>query len=327
MWAAAERVLQTVVGRAELTGQALVGEARRRQLLTLGDAHAMVALQSWVDGLQDADKVEPHTSVPPNETERSVAREAWLALEHAVEHPLAPPPAVAAPLQAAVDRTLAAPHSAPSAETLSSARASGGATAWDAAGAVSLRPWYATRVFLVGVVVLLIMGAAGTWMLLVGQRDRDFDDGVAAFERGARDAARVAFTRAAQDRPDDARPLLYLGRIAREDQDLARARQLLEVAVRLDPQNALVQRELAAALLADGQPELARRFYVRAVELDPTDFLAQGFLACALHRLGRFDEAARWASRAGRGAWTPCLTAPVLLAPPNPAPIPAAPPR
>jgi Flp pilus assembly protein TadD len=73
----------------------------------------------------------------------------------------------------------------------------------------------------------------------------------------------------------------------------------------------VAQRELASVLLADGNPELARRFYVRAIELDPRDRLAQGFLGCALLRLGRVDEARRWLDRAGPGEWSACAAPPV----------------
>jgi hypothetical protein len=70
-------------------------------------------------------------------------------------------------------------------------------------------------------------------------------------------------------------------------------------------------------MLAEGNPELARRFYVRALEIDPTDRLSQGFLACALHRLGRFDDASRFVQRAGPGEWSPCLSTPAMPAVPG----------
>jgi hypothetical protein len=65
-------------------------------------------------------------------------------------------------------------------------------------------------------------------------------------------------------------------------------------------------------MLTEGQPEIARRFYVRALQIDPADRVAQGFLACALHRLQRFDEARRWYERAGPGEWQGCLATPPL---------------
>ena len=111
--------------------------------------------------------------------------------------------------------------------------------------------------------------------------------------------------------------------MSREDGDLPRARRLLTASVRLAPNSALASRELASVMLADGQPEIARRFYVRALQLDPADRVAQGFLGCALFRLNRFDEARRWTDRAGPGDWSRCV-APTPLAMPNmlPAPMP-----
>lgn len=190
-----------------------------------------------------------------------------------------------------------------------------------------MRPWFASPAFIVAVIGVLVAAAAGGMYLLDRQRRQDYENGLAAYERGAREVARMAFARAAQEAPDDARPLIFLGRISREENDLPRARRFLEAAVRLDPENATAQRELASALMADGQPELARRFYVRAVELDPTDRLAQGFLGCALMRLGRYDEARRWGDRAGPGEWTPCLSAPFPQLPPMAPPVLAVPPR
>jgi cytochrome c-type biogenesis protein CcmH/NrfG len=161
-----------------------------------------------------------------------------------------------------------------------------------------------------------------------------YQESVTAYQSGGLDAAQAGFARVAQDRPDDVRPLIFLGRIAREQNDMQRSRRFLEAAIKQEPANALAQRELAGTLLADGQPELARRFYVRAVELDPTDRTAQGYLGCALHRLARFDEARRWFDRAGTGDWLRCITPMPPMAPmpgqypPQPgAPYPAPPPR
>jgi Flp pilus assembly protein TadD len=165
--------------------------------------------------------------------------------------------------------------------------------------------------FIIAVCVLLIAGAAGGWFAY-SQRTvaSAFDDGVAAYQRGAREVARIAFANAARTEPADERPLIFLGRLAREEGNLASARRFLDAAIKVAPTSPLALREMGAVLLADGNPELARRFYVRALQLDPTDRLAQGFLGCALHRLGRPDEAQRWTDRAGPGDWTPCLAAP-----------------
>ncbi len=343
MWSATEGVLQHVVGHPQLTGQALISEARRQQRLTLGDAHALIALHGWRERMQDQGATDPTATdlaSPPGDDERGVAREAWLALEHAVETPAAAGASSFAPAFAPSFATPSSPPAAASAAAFTAASGAASAAAFTAAPTAPpvapaetpaphqrVRPWYASPAFIVAVIGGLVAAVAGGTYLFDRQRQQEYENGLAAYERGAREVARMAFARAAQEDPEDARPLIFLGRISREENDLARARRFLEAAVRLDPENATAQRELASALLADGQPELARRFYVRAVELDPADRLAQGFLGCALMRLGRYDEARRWGQRAGPGEWTPCLSAPFPQLPPMAPPVLAVPPR
>ena len=342
MWDAAERVLRDVVGRDDLAGQALVGEARRLQRLTLGEAHALVALHGWLDRQLDPASTEAEVESRPQEAEQRVAREAWQALERAATAPSitqdvtkpvaqevwqgATQPIAQEAWQGATRTvTTAMPGVAPPA-TAPPAAAKPPADAWEEAVTATRRPWYTSSGALLGGLLVVLLAAAGGWYLLADRRDRDYRDGVAAYERGAREVARQAFVRAARAHPDDARPLVYLGRMAREEKDLAPARRFLENAVRVDPASSMALRELGSALLADGQPEIARRFYVRALELSPTDRLAQGFLGCALFQLGRVDEARRWVDRAGPGEWTPCVSGPPpALPPPVRAPLPTPP--
>jgi cytochrome c-type biogenesis protein CcmH/NrfG len=160
----------------------------------------------------------------------------------------------------------------------------------------------------VALVLVALLAYAGWTMFDDRNTESLYRDAVAAYQNGSHDAAQAGFARVAQERPDDVRPLIFLGRIAREQNDMQRSRRFLEAAVQREPRNALAQREMAGTLLADGQAELARRFYVRAVELDPTDRTAQGYLGCALHRLARYDDAKRWFDRAGPGDWMRCIT-------------------
>ena len=60
-------------------------------------------------------------------------------------------------------------------------------------------------------------------------------------------------------------------------------------------------------MLAIGNNEIARRFYVRAVGLNGNDRAAQGFLGCSLIRLGRIEEGMRFITRAGTGPWSGCV--------------------
>jgi tetratricopeptide (TPR) repeat protein len=314
LWSAAQHVLQQVIARPSLTGQALVAEVRQQGAITLSDAHALVALATWADRSAVA---------ATNESERLIAREAWMALDHAVANAAAPRVAApVSPFAPPVPGATAAPSPWGAAAAAGAAGAAGGkatatnAPALDPANEVAATAPHRRRFLLaLSALVVIAVGAAGWVWWYSGRAGREFHAGAEAYRAGSREAARVAFAKAAQLDPNDARPLIYLGRISREEGDLARARRFLTTAVRVAPGSSLAARELAALMLADGQPEIARRFYVRALEIDPADRTAQGFLGCALYRLQRYDEARRWVERAGPGEWQPC-------APPLPPPAP-----
>lgn len=297
VWTNAQQVLRAVTRRPELSGQALIGEARRMGALSLTHAHALVALVTW------ADKTERPAE---SESERTLLREALMALEHAVDmNSVVVPEVTSRPTVSAMSAIGADPHAprepldAPDSAAPSGSRIFSG--------------------LIIGVLITVLAMAAAAWWMVSQRSVRAYRDGVAAYGRGARDVARTAFAQAAQQHPDDAGPLVFLGRMSREEGDLPRARRFLTTAVRIAPNSALASRELASVMLADGQPELARRFYVRALQLDPTDRVSQGFLGCALIRLHRVDEARRWTDRAGPGDWSRCVAAMPL---PAPVPIP-----
>lgn len=321
MWSAAEQVLRALLEAPTLSGQALVGEARKRHWLDLSDAHALVALQGAADRPQDQSASGLPTIADDDEHAR--ANDAWRALESAAERAL--PSAISSAISSASADASSRPASASAARfappSAGQSRPAPSAGSSQAAAPHAATPHAAapqptrtrSRVVLVMALVLVTGTIAALLVMRRSSARPDFDAAVAAYGRGARDVARQAFARDAREHPGDARPLIYLGRIARDENDLITSRRLLDAAVRAEPNNALAHREYAATQLASGLPELARRFYVRALELAPDDRLAQGFLACTLHRLGRADEAQRWASRAGDGEWTPCLSAPVRL--------------
>jgi tetratricopeptide (TPR) repeat protein len=101
-------------------------------------------------------------------------------------------------------------------------------------------------------------------------------------------------------------PHVYLARMAREVGNFTVASQELQLALEAEPSNAIALREMGANLFAQGQYELARRFYVRAVQADPTDKSAQGYLGCTLAKLGRASDATLFLNRAGNGPWSNC---------------------
>lgn len=314
LWQAAQGVLQQALGRPTLTGQAVVSEARRLGVVTLADAHALVALLVWAE----------RCDLPAaTESDRHIVREGLLALEHAgaMASVLAQGP-TGVPLHATWSpRPVQSTSLTPVQGTPVTGTPVTGTPVVMGAGATSGVVVPARRLqaaprrarwggVLVALVLLASSLGAGWWWRRTQQvaTGRELARAVAAYHRGAREEARTALARLAQAHPTDARPLIVLGRLSREDGDIERARRLLTAAVQLAPSNAVAARELGSVMLADQEVELARRYYVRALELDPTDRLAQGFLGCALVQLQRQDEGRRWLTRAGTGEWQRCAS-------------------
>ena len=287
-------------GEGTATLKTSLSALRQQGLCTLDEAHALVDFDALTQRLASeptvVHHVQPGTREVVRRAEASVEALLRTALTASAAAPLAAeyarPTVRPSPEEAVVDRAPTAPPRRVRSST-----------------------------FVVALVVVCFGAAAIAALLFAGVGRRDpLAEGIAAYEQGQRMVARLSFERAATQAPSDARPLIYLGRLAREDGDLRQARRLLEQAVQRDADEPLAHRELASALLADGEPELARRFYVRALTLDPDDRVAQGFLGCALARLGRGDEAQRWTERAGPGDWSACArdASAAVVTPPTP---------
>jgi tetratricopeptide (TPR) repeat protein len=271
-WTAIESALQDSASNRTLVGQALVRDLRQRNVLTLDQGHALIELLAAHDRA-----VVPGYAV--TDADVAAARDALNQLV------AAPPPVTPLPLNTAPPPAVTAPAAAP---------ASGvGKT--------------------IGFVVLLAVIAGGAAYGVVALRKRSpgpgpnlVDRGIATYQAGHVDSARVFFNHAAEHDTADAVPHIYLGRIAREAGDLGTARAELVRAVQLAPNNEIAQREMGAALLAAGQYELASKFYVRAIALDSTDRAALGFYGCTLKRMGQAQQATQYLTRAGQGPWTAC---------------------
>ncbi|HTA73557.1 MAG TPA: hypothetical protein VK733_04745 [Gemmatimonadaceae bacterium] len=282
-WTAIESALQDSASNRTLVGQALVRDLRQRNVLTLDQGHALIELLAAHDRA-----VVPGYAV--TDADVAAARDALNQLV------AAPPPVTPLPLSTAPP----AAATAPVAHTPASSTGSVG------------------RVL--GFVVLLAVIAGGAAYGVVTWRKQSAGRaapasysagdlvarGVAAYQAGHVDSARVFFNHAAEHDTADAVPHIYLGRIAREAGDLGTARAELVRAVQLAPNNEIAQREMGAALLAAGQYELASKFYVRAIALDSTDRAALGFYGCTLKRLGQAQQATQYLTRAGQGPWTAC---------------------
>lgn len=304
--AGVELALGAVLGRTDLSGQALVRETRQREALSLEQAHAALELFAVRDRMGASGRVD--------RADLDVAREAYDALVRGFG---------ATPVPSATAPALAVPSGIAPA---SSAAASGplGAAAY---GASEEAPHDAppSHKPVIAVVVVVVLVLLGLYYVMAGRRAPSaLDAGIAAYTAGHRDSARTFFTRAAGADPRDALPHLYLGRMAREDDDYTTAGKELRTAIQLDPTGAAGQRELGAFFLARGgsfavqsRPDLAsqdydaaRRAYVRAIQVNAADTASEGYLACALARLGRAGEAATWLKRAGPGPWSACAASP-----------------
>ena len=271
-WTGVETALRSLVGGSALSGQPLITDLRARQLLTLDQAHALLAFLAARDRAQNS-------SYRPTGTDTAAAREAFQKLEGG--------------LVSGAAATVASPDS--------------GASAAATPVAVDVTPRdrrYSLKLLISLATVIVIAAVLVGWYLF---REKPHDKGVAFYQQGTVIAARDQFTRAIAKDPKNARAHMFLGRIAREQRDYPSAQQHLAEAVRLAPQSAETQREMGGLMLAIGNNELARRFYVRAVQLNPNDRGAQGFLGCSLIRLGRFEEGMRFIQRAGTGPWGACV--------------------
>jgi tetratricopeptide (TPR) repeat protein len=257
---------------------------RQRQLIDFDQANALADLQAVHDRLQS-------TSYRPSESDVASARAAFSKFASA----LVDAPA-AAPSATTVARDAAAPAVAAPAPL-----AAGGSPGRQ----FSLPSW---AILSSAVAALLILGVGG--YLIFGRRSRDpLQEGIVAYQRGQREVAANAFSRAERENPSSPRPHIYLARMARDVGNYSLATQELKLAIEVDPNNALALREMGANLLMQNNYELAKTFYIRAVQADPNDKVALGYLGCTLMRLGRTNDAANFLNRAGPGPWSNCTPA------------------
>jgi tetratricopeptide (TPR) repeat protein len=328
VWSAVEGALRALAGGTPLSGQALIGELGQRKLLSIDQAHALVAFLAVREKLASA-------TYQPTAADIDAARAAFGALDQ----PLSASPATAA---TAPSLAQAAGAGAPTATQAVTAQmyappplAPSPATAAPSASDAASEPFAPAPAGggigrAIMIVLLLVAIVAGGWYYYAAHTGvpAEVRSGIAAYTAGQREAARSAFEHAVREYPKLALPHLYLARIAREDGDFAAAGAELRTAVELDPASAEAQRELGSLFLARGTQfdrearadlaladyDAARRSYVRALQIDPADKSAQGFLGCALTRLGRAQEAERWFTRAGDGPWSTCA-APAAASP------------
>lgn len=327
LWQGTETALRALMGGSSLGGQALIRELRQQELISLGQAYALLEFLGARDRAN-------RTTYRASDNDVAVSREGFRQLETGLAAagaseapPLPPRPGVMA------DTTPPSPY-APGAYaasgvagTSSSPYAPGAPRpARDAPPPTAYSteeqppPTYAAtgrrmpaNLWFIIVLVVIVLAGIGAWAMYArrGNPTKDMDQAVTMMQTGRREAARGEFSRIAREHPELARPHVFLARLAREDGDITTARRELETAIRLEPKNGIALREMGLILFSTGDYELARRFFVRAVQVNPADNSAQGYLGCALARLNRLEEAQRFLTRAGPGVWSSCAQRPL----------------
>lgn len=277
-WSAVETALRSLLGGSSLTGHALIRELRQRQALTFEQANALAEFSAARDRAQ-------RTDYRPSPADVSAARDAFLKLETGLMASVNPPPPVPTPRSAATIPM-------PSGETMERAPRPRRRVPWI--------PVAAGAVFAVLIALLLIFQPFGN------SSTKDTREGIRLLSEGKREVARDMFKKAAREDPKAALPLVYVGRMFREEQRFDSARVYLETAIRRDPGNAAAFREMAKLLFTQRNYELARTFFIRSIQAEPGNREAQGYLGCTLIRLGRFEEGQRFIQRAGSGDWSAC---------------------
>ncbi len=326
LWQGTEKALRALMGGSQLSGQGLIRELRQRELISLGQAYALLEFL----GARDRSN---RTTYTVTDNDMVVAREGFrqladglnAAVVAAAAAPPLPPPAPT-PTPSASQPDYSRPGSSPPPAQSPYAPPP---PAWSQQGAAppappaaappADTPTYSTpsRVpsnlwFIIAVVVLALAAIGGYFAFTRrGSPDKQMNEAIASMQSGKREQARSEFEKVARENPNLATPHIFLSRMSREEGDLVNARRELETAIRLEPGNAIALREMGLILFSAGNYELARRFFVRAINVNPNDKAAQGYLGCALSRLNRLDEAQRFITRAGPGSWSTCLPSPL----------------
>jgi len=275
IWDGVEAALRQLVGTTALTGQALIREARQRQMIGFDQANAVAEFEAVHARLQD-------TAYRPNASDTNSARNAFLKLDFALTDTGGASSVDARPAAAAS----VTPAGEPVVVQTTRARTP---------------RWLVPAV----AVVVLILAVGGFFMFRGG--GGAYEEGVNAYTKGQREAAISAFNRAVREDPKNAGPHIYLARMAREVGNFSLATNELQLALEADPNSATALREMGANMLQQNNAEMARRFYVRAIQADASDKMSQGYLGCALLKLGRFQEGSSFVNRAGAGPWTSCV--------------------
>ncbi|HEX6251635.1 MAG TPA: tetratricopeptide repeat protein [Gemmatimonadaceae bacterium] len=291
VWGSVETALRALLNGSTLSGQDLVREVRKREMISLTLTHSLLDLLAVRERLND-------TGYKPVASDVETASRAVAQLDDALSESSV---GIAAAAAAAGAQT-------PDAAQVRSQPVPPPVVPPASAGdrAPRNRVWARIPTWgWVAVAVLAVAAAGAAIFLTIGAGD-ELDAGRTALREGRREAARAEFERVARENPRSAEAHLFLARMEREEKDFASARDHAAAAIRADTSSALAYREMGAILYVTGNYDAARRFLVRAVARNAQDPTANGLLGCALIQLGRPTDAERFFTRAGPGPWRDC---------------------
>lgn len=300
LWEGTETALRALMGGSSLGGQGLIRELRQRELISLGQAYALLEFL----GARDRANRTSYKSTP---SDVDAAREGFRQLDTGLRQ---------GTIEGAQMSPAPAGSGADSAQPFSPMPAAGaGSTPQPQTAPVGRAGWVPLMRGRNRWLIPAIAGGlliAGLLYALFGRPSSDsaMTKGVDLMKAGQREAARTQFAAVARDNPKLATPHIFLARLSREEGDLGTARAEAEKAVRLDPGNAVALREMGLVLFAAHQYDLARNFFIRALKANPGDAASQGYLGCALIRVGRVAEGNKFITRAGAGVWSSCAQSP-----------------
>ena len=298
LWEGTETALRALMGGSSLGGQGLIRELRQRELISLGQAYALLEFL----GARDRANRTSYKSTP---SDVDAAREGFRQLDTGLR-------------QGTIDGTSTAESVA--ATSASSAVASSFAPAMAASGGAAASPvtpppdrtrWVPlmkgkNRWLIPGILGALLV-AALLYVFLGRPSDSGMTKGVDLMKAGQREAARAHFAAVARDNPALAAPHVFLSRLSREEGDIGTARTEAEKAVRLEPANAVALREMGLVLYTARQYTLSRNFFIRALKANPNDSASKGYLGCALMQTGgNFALGEKFIRQAGPGVWSSC---------------------
>lgn len=286
-WSAVEAALRSLVGTGStaLSGQALIREARQRQLIGFDQANSLAEFNAARERVS-------RTDYQPSEADTNAARAGFLKFESAL---MSPEPSArdltTAPMPAAAPVT-----SAPGTPTepIPMARPGG-----------RRRPSW---VVLGGIAVAAIVIAVAAVLLVRGRGSNGaLQQGIEYYQRGQREAAVTQFNSVVRDDPNNAVAHVYLSRMAREVGNMTLAHTEAVAAVQADKTSSIAMRELASYFLTVGDYNQARVWFTHALQQSPDDRASQGWLGCTLVKLGNPQLAMNFFNRAGQGPWSTCM--------------------